>query len=137
MKPFFTAQRKPRSEIMPIEIEESEQFRKDLKKLTRKFPSLPEDIEIVKRAAIELYHEQNLDNQSVFEIPSTGGDIKFFKVRKFACKSLKGRGNRSGIRIIYAWFPEQKKAHLIEIYYKGNQANEDKARIRDFLRSRA
>jgi len=49
--------------------------------------------------------------------------------RKFACRSLKGRGVQSGIRIIYAYFQEKDKIELIEIYYKGDKESEDRQRI--------
>jgi len=31
---------------------------------------------------------------------------------------MKGRGGRSGIRIIYAYFPDEQKIEFIEIYHK-------------------
>lgn len=42
------------------------------------------------------------------------------KVKKFACKSLKGKGGHSGIRFTYAYFPFEDKIEFIEIYYKGD-----------------
>jgi len=35
----------------------------------------------------------------------------------FSCKSLKGKGVRSGIRIIYAYYEEEDIIEFIEIYY--------------------
>jgi len=48
---------------------------------------------------------------------------------KFTCRSLKGKGVQSGIRIIYAYFEEQDKIELVEIYYKGDKENEDRQRV--------
>jgi hypothetical protein len=54
---------------------------------------------------------------------------KIYKAKKFACRSLKGKGVQSGIRVIYAYFEEKDKIELIEIYYKGDKENEDRERI--------
>ena len=53
----------------------------------------------------------------------------FWKIRKFACRSLKGRGVKSGIRVIYSWCKSSSKVVFIEIYFKGDKENEDKERI--------
>jgi len=54
---------------------------------------------------------------------------KGLRQRKFACRSLKGRGVQSGIRIIYAYFEEKDKIELIEVYYKGDKVSENRQRI--------
>lgn len=116
-----------------IEYEESDEFKKDLKKLIKRFPSLPEDLATVKKAVIELKHLKNINNLSTFEIPGfstkEGG---FWKIKKFACKSLKGRGVKSGIRVIYRWCDISSKVVFIEIYFKGDKENEDRERFKKF-----
>ena len=54
---------------------------------------------------------------------------KIYKARKFTCKSLKGRGSYSGIRIIYAYFKDDDRIELVERYFKGDKENEDRQRI--------
>jgi len=111
------------------------EFDKDLKKLVKKFRSLPEDLETVKVSVVELYHLQNIDNQSVFPIPHfCSEELLICKIKKFACKSLKGKGCHSGIRVVYSFDIESKEVEFIEIYYKGNKANEDKDRISAYLK---
>jgi len=51
------------------------------------------------------------------------------KVKKIACKSLKGRGVNSGLRLIYAYFKDQEKIIFVELYHKNDKENEDKQRI--------
>jgi mRNA-degrading endonuclease RelE of RelBE toxin-antitoxin system len=117
-----------------IEYQEAPTFKKDLKKLSKRFRTLKEDIEVVKRNVIELYHLHHIDNQSTFPIPGyVTEDVMVCKVKKFACKSLKGKGNRSGIRLIYAFHADKMNVVLIEIYYKQDQVNEDRERIRKYL----
>jgi hypothetical protein len=110
------------------------EFDKDLKKLLKKFRTLNKDIETAKRNAIELYHIKEINNLSVFQIPGfhlSGAAI--FKLKKFSCRALKGKGVRSGIRIIYAFYPENLLVEFIEIYYKADQVNEDQERIKDYI----
>lgn len=114
-----------------IEYEESDEFKKDLKKLAKRFISLPEDLQTVKKAVIELCHLKNINNLSTFEMPGfCTEDISFWKIKKFACKSLKGRGAKSGIRVIYSWCEVPSKVVFIEIYFKGDKENEDRKRLK-------
>lgn len=114
---------------------ETEEFAHDFKKLLKKFSSLAEDLEINKQYRIELFHCKEIDSRSIFEIQGVGNttELKFFKVKKFQCKSLKGRGAKSGIRVIYAYFPIDQKIAFLEIYFKANQENENRQRIIDFI----
>lgn len=110
-------------------------FRKDLKKLIKKYRTLEEDLETAKRNAIELYHLKNIDNRSIFPIEGfCSEEILICKIKKFACKALKGRGSRSGIRIIYAFHCQSYKVDFIEIYFKGDKENEDQERIKEYLK---
>ena len=52
-----------------------------------------------------------------------------YKATKFACRSLKGKGVSSGIRVIYAHFEKEDRVELLEIYYKGDKENENRKRI--------
>lgn len=105
------------------------EFENDLKKLRKKFPTLDSDIEVFCRSSLELLHEQKIDNLACRQISNLGVKTEIYKVKKFACKSLKGKGVQSGIRIIYAFLQEDMKIVFIEIYYKGNKENEDRDRI--------
>ena len=121
-----------------INYDKTEEFARDFKKLLKKFSSLAEDLEVNKQYRIELFHCQKIDSGSIFEIQgaSNSSDLKFFKVKKFQCKSLKGRGAKSGIRLIYAYFSDKQKIVFIEIYFKANQENENRQRIIDFINNR-
>lgn len=110
-----------------------DKFKRDLKKLLKKFPSLEEDLDSLIKAQLIVYHKLNIDNHGIFPIDNLAiSSPKIFKVKKFACKSLKGRGVHSGIRITYAYFSVEDKIEFIEIYYKGEQENEDRERIKNY-----
>lgn len=117
-----------------ITYKQTNEFERDLKRLLKKFPSLNEDIEIVKIFSIELFHLQKINKQAIFPIPNFCTDgLKICKIKKFACKSLKGRGVASGIRIIYALHVATNIIDFIEIYFKGESENENKERIKEYL----
>jgi mRNA-degrading endonuclease RelE of RelBE toxin-antitoxin system len=116
---------------MKMEYSRTKEFQRDLKKLEKKFRTLKGDILTAQKSAIELFHLHNLNNGGIFEITGVGSneDIRFYILKKFACKSLKGRGSNSGIRITYAYIFKDNRVVYIEIYFKGNKEVEDKERI--------
>lgn len=119
---------------MNIKYHAIDPFQKDLKKLLKKFRTLEDDLETVKRNAIELYHLKKIDNQSIFPMQGFCTEtIQICKVKKFACKTIKGRGSKSGIRVIYAFHCQNYKVDLIELYFKGDKKNEDRERIKKYL----
>lgn len=120
---------------MMMNYDETEEFKRDFKKLLKKFSSLAEDLEVNKQYGIELFHCKEIDSRGIFEIQGVGNtdELKFFKVKKFQCKNLKGRGAKSGTRVIYAYLPADQKIVFLEIYFKTNQENEKKERIIDFI----
>jgi hypothetical protein len=112
------------------DILELQEFKRDLKALSKKFKILREDLNTFINVQLKLFHKLNTDNKGIIQISNLG--IKYpptYKARKFACRSLKGEGVKSGIRIIYAYYPDKDKIEFIEIYYKGIKENEDKKRI--------
>ncbi len=119
-----------------MKYEETEEFTHDFKKLLKKFSSLAEDLEVNKQYRIELFHCKEIDSRSIFEIQGVGNtaELKFFKVKKFQCKSLKGRGAKSGIRIVYAYYPTEQKIVFLEMYFKAKQENEDRNRIKVYIK---
>lgn len=112
-------------------------FEADLKRLLKRYGSLLADIEKAKVYAMEAYHLNLIDRRAIFPIRGFCFDnVIVCKLKKFACKSLKNRENRSGIRIIYAFYPAEPKIEFIEIYHKSDQANEDKSRIKEYLKQK-
>lgn len=106
------------------------EFEKDLKRLSKRFSSLEEDLQTFIKVAMNLFHKQKIDSNAIFHIPDLG--IKtpnIYKGKKFACRALKGKGAQTGIRVIYAHHKEEDWIEFIEIYYKGDKASEDRDRI--------
>lgn len=112
------------------EVNRTPYFDRDLKKLCKRFKTLEDDLRIFIEKELYLYHKLQIDNKGVFVL--TGLKIKnpaVYKTKKFACRSLTGKGVHSDIRVIYGYYPDIDKIELIEIYYKGDKENEDRDRI--------
>jgi hypothetical protein len=117
-----------------LTYEMTPEFAKDLKRLTKRYRTLPSDLETLQKAAIELNHLLKIDNQACLEIPGCVTDTAAaFKVKKFPCRSLKGKGARSGLRLTYIFIPAEQRILLVELYYKGEQSNENRERILRYL----
>jgi hypothetical protein len=107
-------------------FEELEEFKKDLKILIKKYRTLNDDLGVVKRV-LEVYPDER--PLFSFRIDDLGLKSCVIKVKKIACKSLKGRGVNSGLRLIYAHLPEENKIVFVELYHKNSKEIEDKERI--------
>jgi len=105
-------------------------FKKDFKKLEKNYPTLKQDLEVFVNTQLKLSHKLNVDNSGIVQISGLSIAVpKIYKARKFTCKSLKGKGSHSGIRIIYAYFKDDDRIELVEMYFKGDKENEDRQRI--------
>lgn len=112
------------------EVRRLPEFEKDLKKLSKRFRTLDEDLKVFVDKQLQLYHKLGIDNRGCFRISDIGiSRPKIYKAKKFACRSLKGKGAASGIRVIYAYYEKEDIVEFIEIYYKGDKENEDRRRI--------
>jgi mRNA-degrading endonuclease RelE of RelBE toxin-antitoxin system len=110
-------------------------FAKDLKKLSKRFRTIEEDLKEFIETAVYLYHKLNRNNNGIFHVPGlVFSTPRVYKAKKFACRSLKGSGVNSGIRVIYSYDENTDKIELIEIYFKGDKENEDKQRINNIYR---
>ncbi len=111
-----------------MSFDELVEFEKDLKNLLKKYRTLIDDLDVVKRV-LEIMPDERPPFS--FRIDNLGLETCIIKVKKIACKALKGRGVNSGLRLIYAYFQEEQKIVFIELYHKNDKENEDRERIID------
>lgn len=112
------------------EIKRLPEFEHDIKKLSKRYHSLEEDLNTFIEKQLKLYHKLRIDNGGIFQISDLGIEYpKIYKARKFACKSLKGKGVMSGIRLIYAYSEDKDAVEFVEIYFKADKETEDRNRI--------
>ena len=78
-------------------FEELEEFRKDLKHLLKRYRTLESDLDIIKQ---DLADEPGEHPPFSYRIEGLSINTCVIKVKKIACKSLKGRGVNSGLRLI-------------------------------------
>lgn len=109
-----------------IVFEEIAPFMKDFKGLSKKYKTLKDDVEVVKKV-LEIL--PNSRPPFSFRIDSLGIESCIIKIKKIACKSIKGNGVNSGLRLVYAYFKDKNRIVFIEIYHKNDKENEDRDRI--------
>ena len=108
------------------------EFDRDLKQLLKRYRSLEDDLTVFINTQLVLLHKQKIDNRGIVLINNLGiEEPKIFKAVKFACKSIHGRGAASGIRLTYAYFEEADHIEFIQIYFKADDENEDRERIKN------
>ncbi|MDP2704400.1 MAG: hypothetical protein Q8P01_04225 [bacterium] len=110
---------------MTMNFNETDKFAKNFKRLSKKYRSLFDDLLEFKKVVSEL----PLGSGKHFAILHNQGDVKILKARLF-CRYLRG----ASLRIIYAYQEAKTTIDFIELYFKGEQVNETKALISDFLR---
>ena len=120
------------------DISRLSEFEKDLKKLSKRYRTLEEDLQNFIKFSLSPFHIDGTSNGGIVEISDIGAaEPKIFKVLKFSSRSLKGKGVQSGIRLTYAYFQTTNNVEFIEIYYKGDQENENRGRIKDYLKKKS
>lgn len=102
------------------------EFNKDLKKLLKRYRTLKDDLEVVKKVLDIKPHARPPFS---FQIDNLEVETCIIKVKKIACRALKGRGVNSGLRLVYAHFVVEKEIVFIELYHKSDKENEDRPRI--------
>jgi len=114
-----------------MEFAKLPEFEKDMKHLLKKYRSLNEDLEVVRMILSKMPDERPPFS---FRIDNLGITTCVIKVKKIACKSLKGKGVNSGFRLIYAWFKEEQRIVFAELYHKSEKQSEDRQRLLENFR---
>src|SRR3989344_7910779 len=103
----------------------SPEFEKNFKHLLKKYRTLEDDLEKFKE--ILLAHPTGVGKN--FVIIHSELTCKIVKAR-MACRALRDRS----LRVIYAYMEKSDRFYFIELYFKGEQTNENRTLINDFLR---
>ncbi len=110
---------------MTMNFDEQFNFGKEFARLAKKYRSLPDDIEEFKRVLVA----RPLGAGKHFNVITKTETVAVVKARLF-CRYLKG----SSIRIVYAYYEAASRFEFIEIYFKGEKENEDRERIKEYLK---
>jgi mRNA-degrading endonuclease RelE of RelBE toxin-antitoxin system len=106
---------------MTTRVDTSDVFKKDLKKLARKYPSVLDQVE-------NLIAELEADERAGDKIPNVGYDV--YKVR--LKNSSASRGKRGGFRVIY-YVRLVDEVFLLTVYSKSQQSDISLEQIRRII----
>ncbi len=116
-----------------MNFDELPEFQKECKRLNKKYKSLLNDIHGFKS---DLQNFKDIisitpsGNSKHFNIITRNEQCAVIKARLF-CRYLRG----SSLRIVYAFHCQNCKVEFIEIYPKSDKANEDRERIKKYLKN--
>ena len=102
------------------------EFGKEFKRLLKKYRTLDDDLRKFKMVLVN--YPTGVGKN--FTIIHSTEDLKIVKAR-MACRALRERS----LRIIYSYFEEDRRIEFIEIYFKGDKENEDRKRIKEYLKN--
>jgi len=111
---------------MTMSFDELIDFTKDFKRLAKKYRSLPNDLDEFKRVILV----SPLGNSKHFNVITKNEQCAIVKARLF-CRYLKG----ASLRIIYAFHCQSCRVDFIELYFKGEKEDEDRERIKAYLKN--
>ena len=123
-----------------MNFSEAPEFQKDVKSLSKKWRSIPTDIEAAKRYVLPLYVEMAADvlieeyRRGFFTgknatVLSAGEGYEVVKMRL----DVADLGRNDKVRIIFIALKTESGIHFIELYSKSDKEREDSKRIQKYL----
>jgi len=109
-----------------MEFSESDQFKKEFKKLVRKYPTLSEDLDVVRKIISATPSGNGAKHWNILKQDES--DNKILKMRMM-CRSVKG----SQFRLVYFYSGTKVEVLFIELYFKGNKTRENTDRIDEYF----
>lgn len=108
-----------------LQCNELRQFRREFKRLARKYKSLPDDLD----RFIKVISTEPPKRSKRVRFITQHESFWLIKAR-LSCTYLKN----SDLRIVFTYFAQERRVDLIEIYFKGDKENEDRERIEKYLK---
>jgi mRNA-degrading endonuclease RelE of RelBE toxin-antitoxin system len=109
-----------------MEFSESDEFKNEFRKLAKKYPTLSDDLDVVK--SIIAVTPKGNGTKHWNTLKQDEHDNRIIKMRMM-CRSVKG----SQFRLVYFYNDKNVEVLFIELYFKGNKEREDVERIKDFF----
>lgn len=109
-----------------MNFDELSEFQNEFRRLGKKYKSLPDDLQEFCNVVSAI----PLGNTKHFNV-ITQTDVCYIVKARLFCRYLKG----SSLRIVYAYFEKEKRIEFIELYFKGDKQNEDRDRIKAYLKN--
>lgn len=123
-----------------MNFEFTAEFEKDLKRLAKKWRSIPKDVEVSKQYILPLYEQgsddieisvyrQKFFNGKSAAILQAGEQYEVIKMRL----DVESIGRADKVRIIFVTIKIDATIRFIELYAKSDKDREDTKRIRKYL----
>ena len=103
-------------------------FQRELKKLTKRYRSLPEDLKVLEKLISKFPEGRDSRHCNVLKQHAHMCICK----RRMMCRSVKG----SEFRVVYFYDGEAFELIYLEIYFKGDKASEDSQRLDAFWKEK-
>ncbi|RLC35565.1 hypothetical protein DRH14_00655 [Candidatus Shapirobacteria bacterium] len=112
-----------------MEFELEEKFKKEFKKLFKRYRSLDKDFVFFQQLIVKLLDTITVRsaNHHAILYRDQENNLFIFKSR-LQCRTLR----RNSLRLIYVYKKDEQKIRFIQIYFKGDRQNEDVARWKKF-----
>lgn len=101
------------------------EFKKDRKRLAKKFRSLHDDIEELRRVVSSQSPKPRPNHTALLTQTDT---VSIWKTRLF-CSYLK----KKSLRIVFSYFENEARVDFIEVFHKGDKEREDVDRYNRYL----
>ena len=116
------------------------EFEGDLKYFKKRYPSLDEDLAVLAKALYVWLRVlgkagQSYDDGYVIMSNYGANGCHLYKVKHMACAAIPGKGSRTGLRVICAYWPECDTMEFIQLYFKADSELEDQKRIRNYVKT--
>jgi mRNA-degrading endonuclease RelE of RelBE toxin-antitoxin system len=104
-----------------MEIKESDEFRKDLKRLSKRYRTLERDLEVAKLAMVA----EPIGNGSRHWNVLKQKDKKYILKMRMMCRAVKG----ATFRLVYFYDSDTSKIVLVEVFFKGAKSIPNEKRM--------
>lgn len=105
---------------------ESDEFKKEFKKLVKKYPTLSDDLDVIKKIIVANPVGNGTKHWNVLK--QDEADNYIMKMRMM-CRSVRG----SQFRLVYFCNSKKVEVLFIELYYKSNKEKENTKRIEEYF----
>jgi len=110
-----------------MKFTESPEFQAELKKLKKKYQTLSDDIEVLKKS---LTANPSGDGSKHWHIRHEDTKLGLYALKvRMMCRDVRG----AQFRVAYIYEEAKIEILFIEIYFKGQKENEDRERLHDYF----
>ena len=111
-----------------MEIIQGDSFQKELRKLTKRYRSLPEDLKILERLILKFPEGEDSRHCNALKKEAQ----MYICKHRMMCRAVKG----SEFRVVYFYDGKAFELLYLEIYFKGDKTTEDSKRVEAFWKEK-